>query len=66
MNKLRNWREALISVNDTARDSVRAIDTTHIGSGLVVDNQQVLKGTVTDGDVRRGILQGYDMGSPVI
>ena len=32
---------------------------------LVVDSDQKLLGTVTDGDVRRGILSGIDAESPV-
>ena len=45
-----------------------AIDRIHecaLGVVLVTDNNGRLKGTVTDGDVRRAILKNVDLSSPV-
>ena len=36
-----------------------------MGIALAVDDDRRLVGTVTDGDVRRGILAGVDLGQPV-
>lgn len=47
------------------RDAIRVIDAGGFQIALVVDDARVLVGTVTDGDVRRGILAGRELGEPV-
>lgn len=47
------------------RDAMAAIDRNASGIVLIVDAQQRLIGTVTDGDIRRAILAGYDLDRPV-
>jgi dTDP-glucose pyrophosphorylase len=59
------WRQALISPESTIGDAIRAIDQSRIQIALVVDRQGVLLGTVTDGDVRRGLLRGLGTEKPV-
>jgi dTDP-glucose pyrophosphorylase len=47
---------------------IRALECIETGSrqiALVVDNERHLLGTVTDGDVRRGILRGIGLDQPV-
>lgn len=41
------------------------IDTSSLQIGLVVDPEGKLLGTVTDGDIRRGLLRGTSLGAPV-
>lgn len=52
------WKQALISPQATVGDAIRAIDQSRIQIAIVVDQRGVLLGTVTDGDVRRGLLRG--------
>ena len=52
------WREILIGVNATIHEAIREIDRVSSQIVLVVDEQRKLLGTVTDGDIRRGILRG--------
>ena len=49
----------------TIRDLVVLIDRNRGGVALIVDSERRLIATVTDGDIRRAILNGADMGSPV-
>ena len=50
---------------DQHTDTLRVIDDTAFEIALVVDEQLQLIGTVTDGDIRRGIIRGADLNSPI-
>ena len=45
--------------------SLKVIEKGHIKIALVVDNKNKLIGTLTDGDIRRGFLKGYNINSPI-
>ncbi len=49
----------------TIADTMRLIDANREGIALIVDDAGVLVGTATDGDIRRGILRGLTLDSPV-
>lgn len=49
----------------TVREAIEAIDRSRRQIALVVDGEGRLLATVTDGDVRRGILRGVDLDGPV-
>jgi signal-transduction protein with cAMP-binding, CBS, and nucleotidyltransferase domain len=55
----------LIHPQATILDAVRAIDLGAVGVALVVDNDRRLLATVTDGDIRRGLLRGLPLTSRV-
>ena len=57
--------EYLISPQLTNRETIQVIDQTAAQIALVVDSEQRLLGTVTDGDLRRGLLRGETLESPV-
>ena len=46
-------------------DAIKVIDGGRLQAALILDDQGCLKGIVTDGDVRRGLLRGIDLNSPV-
>ncbi|MEI6286857.1 MAG: nucleotidyltransferase family protein [Bacillota bacterium] len=58
---MKNWRKVLISPSSTIFDAISAIDNNAMRIALVVDNEEKLLGTVTDGDIRRGILKGIPL-----
>ena len=62
---MHSWKQSLISASTTLRETIKNIDASAIQIALVVDHEQRLLGTVTDGDVRRGILRGLDLDAPV-
>ena len=43
------------------RDAIRTIDDAGSQICLIVDDEETLIGTVTDGDIRRAILAGHDI-----
>jgi dTDP-glucose pyrophosphorylase len=62
---MRNWKKIIISAETTIINSLEIIDQGALQIALVVDEAYKLIGTVTDGDVRRGILKGISLQSPV-
>ncbi|MFB3134184.1 MAG: sugar phosphate nucleotidyltransferase, partial [Rhodospirillales bacterium] len=60
-----SWDKVLIPPGASIHDAIEAIDRGSLQICLVVDTERRLLGTVTDGDIRRAILAGMDMGAPV-
>ena len=54
-----------ISKDHSIRAAIACIDRGCYGITLVVDHERRLLGTITDGDVRRAILAGKDLETPV-
>lgn len=59
------WRDALLAPEATLRDAIANLDASGLQIVLVALPDDTLVGTLTDGDVRRGLLRGLDLGSPV-
>jgi dTDP-glucose pyrophosphorylase len=53
-----------VSSNASVIDAMRIIDSGAAQIALVVDDQQRLLGTITDGDIRRGMLSGLPLDAP--
>lgn len=60
---MKNWKETLIGPNTTILQAMKKIDETSMQFAAVVDDSMRLMGTVTDGDIRRGILRGVSLDS---
>jgi dTDP-glucose pyrophosphorylase len=58
------WRNALTKPGDTVRETIRRIDGSSTQIALVVDADGRLLGTITDGDIRRGLLKGVSLDDP--
>lgn len=50
-----------IGYKASLKDAMGCINTNNLGIVFVVDDEDCLLGTVTDGDIRRGILDGKDV-----
>ena len=61
----KSWVDCRISPTATVRDAVSAIDQGQRQIALMIDSDGKLLGAVSDGDVRRGLLRGLDLNSPV-
>jgi dTDP-glucose pyrophosphorylase len=55
------WRKAVLPAGAALRDAVRNLDESGLQIVLVVADGDVLVGTLTDGDIRRGLLRGLDL-----
>ena len=59
------WRQAILPENSTIRQVISNLDQVAIKIVLVVDEACKLLGTISDGDIRRGLLKGLDLNSPI-
>ena len=62
---MKNWQNTIINHKSSIRDVIETIDRSALQIALVVDDDAKLVGTVTDGDVRRGILRGLSLDDSV-
>ena len=65
MKNLASWDKSLIFTTSTLAKAVTNLDETCLQIALVVSNDGVLLGTLTDGDIRRGLLRGLTLDSLV-
>ncbi len=65
MNPSEIWQQALLPSNATIAEAIRNLDKTGIKIVLVTNQSGALEGTISDGDVRRGLLKGLDVNSAV-
>ena len=59
------WRKALLPGNATLQEAIRNLDDSAMQIALVVSETDVLLGTITDGDIRRGLLRGLSLTSSI-
>ena len=60
-----HWKQSLIGETVTLQDAIRNLDQTGFQIALIVDEENTLIGTLTDGDIRRGLLNGMGLTQPV-
>ncbi len=60
-----SFRDCLVSEAGSIRDAMRAVDRGASGIALAVDDRGRLVGVATDGDLRRALLAGTDLGEPL-
>ena len=63
---MKDWKEAIITQNSSVRDGLRKIDKAALKIGFVCDEKQKLIGTVSDGDIRRGLLENTELHDPIV
>lgn len=59
------WQKIRLSASDSLRRAIEVIDQGAKQIALVLDDDERLIGTVTDGDIRRGILRYLSLEAPV-
>jgi dTDP-glucose pyrophosphorylase len=62
---VRDWRPAAIAPTDSIFEALAAIQRGSLQIALVTDGEQRLLGVVTDGDIRKHILNGVSLESPI-
>src|SRR5688572_9917130 len=58
-----SWQKTLLPLDATVQQAIRTLDETALQIVMVVSSDGMLLGTVTDGDIRRGLLRGLEMDS---
>ena len=60
-NEDESWKKVLIDENSTIQDAISNLDASGLRIVLIVNNNNTLCGTVTDGDIRRALLKGANI-----
>lgn len=59
------WEKALVPPDMTIKEVLERISSAVTQIALVVDNNRLLVGTVSDGDIRRALISGISLSDPV-
>jgi len=63
--KSENWRRAILPTDATIQQVIRNLNQVAIKIVLVVNKRDELVGTISDGDIRRGLLKGLTLDSSI-
>ena len=59
------WSDAILSGDSNIEQVIHILNEVRLKIVLVTDANGVLVGTISDGDIRRGLLKGLDLTSPI-
>jgi dTDP-glucose pyrophosphorylase len=59
------WRKTILSCGATIEDAIRSLNESFMKIALVVNDRGQFEGTISDGDIRRGLLKGLVLSSPI-
>ena len=62
---MKRWEDILVPPHSTIMQTMKIIDETTLQFAVVIDDHMRILGTVTDGDIRRGILKGFSLDTPI-
>ncbi|TGM82291.1 CBS domain-containing protein [Leptospira mtsangambouensis] len=60
-----HWQTTILSLNSTVQDVIKNLDDSGLQIALIVSSDGTFLGTITDGDIRRGLLRGLNLTSSV-
>ena len=60
------WHSALLPMDSSVEQAIRNLEASGLKIVLVTNGQGQLEGTITDGDIRSGLLNGVTLSSPII
>jgi len=59
------WRQTILPFDATIGQAIQNLNEVSVKIVLVANAAGVLEGTISDGDIRRGLLKGLDLNSPL-
>lgn len=62
---MKDWRITTVAPETSIKETIKVIGKSSLQIALVIDPDERLLGTVTDGDLRRGLLNGISLDEPV-
>jgi dTDP-glucose pyrophosphorylase len=60
-----DWRKTILPPNATIREAIACMNFSSLRIVLVVNGQGQLDGTISDGDIRRGLLKDLNLDGPI-
>ena len=62
---MKDWQTTLVALGSSLEKAIATMDKSALRIALIVDEKRQLLGTLTDGDVRRALLEHVSMDVPV-
>ena len=66
MTKQKIWKKIILNNNKSIKDVIKQLNYTKLKFIIVVDDKKKFLGTITDGDLRRGLLKGLKLNNKLI
>lgn len=60
-----DWKNTILEENGTIKDAIKVLNNSGKRIVLICTDKKRLVGTVSDGDIRRGLVKGLDIDSPI-
>lgn len=60
-----NWKNILITKDTSILQTIKVIDQEGLRAAIIIDETEKLLGMVTDGDIRRSILNNINLNEPI-
>ena len=62
---MHDWRKVVLSQSDTIKTAIKVLDSEELRIIMIVDSCNRITGTVTDGDIRRGLIRHVALESKI-
>ena len=62
---MKNIKKFKVTIQSNIKSALLKINSNRKGICFVVDKYDILKGVITDGDIRRALLNGYKLNSKI-
>ena len=62
---MHDWKKTLLLQGSTIGDAIHNLDNSSMQVSIVVSDDNILIGTITDGDIRRGLINGLSLNSTI-
>ena len=59
------WKKTIINVSAVIDDAIKSLNNSGLQVVIVVDDSDEFVGTITDGDIRRGLINGLNLKSSI-
>lgn len=59
------WTQTILPANSSIKQAIQVLNESSLRIILVTDTNQTLVGTISDGDIRRGLLKGLELTSSI-
>jgi dTDP-glucose pyrophosphorylase len=63
---MHNWKKTILKKTDTMEVAVKVLNQESLRIVMVVDDDERLIGSITDGDIRRGLIKQFTMNTPLV
>ena len=65
INNNQEWRQSVLLASDSIEQAIKNLNDYANKIIIVADSDFILQGTVSDGDVRRGMISGIKLSDPI-